>query len=314
MRKTSLVIALAIASSLSSWAEESLVQRLVSNDTPTWQAAFKELARLDEQSKQACVPSLIQYVREGPGQIIRERAIGALSRMGSVVVLETIPLLDDADPAVRVAAVRILEGAHTQARDSTVIDDVIVSALKKSLHDAEYTVRLQTVVTLGRLRTKDAMPDLIEALKDNDSRVRHYAATAVGPGVEQAVPILAEELKDKDASVRTIAAITLSTLSDEVSASASAKQAIPQLLQALQDSEVDVRMSAARALARFCGPENQDAIPTLIQALEKAGSSLERVAIAGALEQIGSPEALKAAKPYRRERRQLLRQYRQQNE
>jgi len=62
------VLALVISSSLPSWAEESLVQRLVSNDKPIRKAAFEELARLDENSKQACVPPLIQYVRNGSSQ------------------------------------------------------------------------------------------------------------------------------------------------------------------------------------------------------------------------------------------------------
>ena len=146
------------------------------------------------------------------------------------------------------------------------------------------------------------MPNLIETLKDNDSSVRRYSAAAIAQidlTVKQVVPVLAEELKDQDKSVRMTAAMTLSTLSDKVSTSV--KQVIPQLLQALEDSEVGVRFGAARTLARFCGPENQNIVPLLIQALEKTDSRLERVAIAQALEKIGSPEALKAAKPYKQE-------------
>ncbi len=304
-----MIFALVIFPALTSWAEESLVQRLVSDDKLIWKAAFEELDRLDENSKRTCVPSLLQYVREGSGQQVREHAIGALSRMGSGVVPETIPLLGDADPAVRVAAVRILGGAATHGhRDSTVIDP-IVSSLKKLLHDPERNVRLQTVVTLGQIGAKGAIPDLIEMLKDNDSSVRRYSVTAIAGidlGVEQVVPVLAEELKDKDKSVRMMAAMTLSTLSDEVSTSV--KQVIPQLLQVLQDSEADVRVGAARALARFCGPENQDIVPLLIQALEKTDNRFERVMIAQALEKIGSSEALEAVKPYKQEQNLLMRE------
>lgn len=304
-----LIFALVILPSLTSWAGESLVQRLVSDDKLIWRAAFEELDRLDENSKRTCVPLLLQHVREGSGQYAREHAIGALSRMGSVVVAETMPLLEDADPAVRGAAVRILGGAAMHGHRDSAVMDPIVSSLKKLLHDPDRHVRLQTVVTLGQIGAIDAIPDLIETLKDNDSSVRRYSVTAIAGidlRVKQVVPVLAEQLKDKDKSVRVMAAMTLSTLSDEVSASV--QQVIPQLLQALQDSEADVRAGAARTLARFCGPENQDIVPSLILALKKTNNKFERIAIVQALEKIGSSEALEAANPYKEERNLLMRE------
>jgi len=243
---------------------------------------------------------------------IRESAIGALSRMGRVVIPESMPLLSDVDPGVRVAAVRILEGAaRHEDRDSTVIDP-IVSALKKSLHDPERSVRHQTLVTLGRLHAKDALPDLIEALKDDDFGTRFEVAetiTQIDLGVEQVVPVLAEALKDDDKDVRMDAAMTLSRLSDEVSAAV--KPVIPQLLQLLQDPDPNLRYEVAATLARFCGPENHDAVSVLIQALARADNMRERWHLAQALEQIGSPEAVKAAKRHKPTQREVQREIEQ---
>lgn len=233
--------------------------------------------------------------------------------MGPVVIPETMPLLSDADPTVRVAAVKILEGAAIDRRrggwDSTVVGP-IVSALRKSLHDPERSVRHQTLVTLGRLHAKDALPDLIEALKDSDLETRFEVAqtiTQIDLAVAQVVPVFAEALKDDE--LRWDAVDSLSYLPEHVEeVSASVKRIIPQLLPLLQDSEVEVRVATAATLARFCGPENEDIVPTLTQALKKADTILERGSLAYALEQIGSSEAKKIAKRYKPTREQLERE------
>lgn len=302
------ILALVISSSLPSWAEEPLAQQLVSQDKATQKAAFEELARLGESGKQALVLPLINHVRQGS-----KSAIDALSRMGPVVIPETMPLLNDADPRARVAAMRILEEAtidrHRGGRDSTVIGP-IVSALRKSLHDPERNVRHQTFVTLGHLHAKDALPDLIEALKDSDLDTRFEAAetiTQIDLTVEQVVPVFAEALKDDE--LRWDAVESLSSLPEHVEeVSSSVKRIIPQLLPLLQDSEVNVRIAVAATLARFCGPENEEAVPTLTQALKKTDTILERGYLAQALEQIGSPKAKKAAKRYKPTREQLMRE------
>ena len=107
---------------------------------------------------------------------------------------------------------------------------------------------------------------------------------------EQQVERLIKELQDPDSDVRSIAAVTLGEIGSE------AKDAVPALIQLLQDQDAEgfVRANAALAL-REIGPEAKDAVPALIQALQDQDKYVRRDA-AGALGEIGTPGAIKAAK------------------
>lgn len=59
------------------------MQRLVSDDKLTQKAAFEELARLDETSKQALIPPLINHVRQSPGQFSSQKSHQCLKPDGA---------------------------------------------------------------------------------------------------------------------------------------------------------------------------------------------------------------------------------------
>ena len=107
---------------------------------------------------------------------------------------------------------------------------------------------------------------------------------------EQQVERLIRELQDSDSDIRSIAAVTLGEIGPE------AKDAIPALIQLLQDQDAEgfARANAALALGQI-GERAEDAMSVLIQALRDQDKYVRRDA-AGALEEIGSPRAIKAAK------------------
>ena len=107
---------------------------------------------------------------------------------------------------------------------------------------------------------------------------------------EQQVERLIRELQDSDSDIRSIAAVTLGEIGPE------AKDAIPALIQLLQDQDAEgfARANAALALGQI-GERTEDAMSVLIQALRDQDKYVRRDA-AGALEEIGSPRAIKAAK------------------
>lgn len=89
--------------------------------------------------------------------------------------------LQDADPAVRVEAVKRLANKRGDAA-------VAVPALTEALRDSNPFVRRDAAVALGHFGTdaKSAVPSLRTALKDREGSVRRAAAVALKqlePGV-----------------------------------------------------------------------------------------------------------------------------------
>src|SRR5215831_3162089 len=68
------------------------------------------------------------------------------------------------------------------------------------LKDADADVRFQAAYTLARMgpTIRLAFPALKEAAKDDDPRVRQYAAEALGNTGPQALPVLLELLESED--------------------------------------------------------------------------------------------------------------------
>ncbi|MFN0314173.1 MAG: HEAT repeat domain-containing protein, partial [Burkholderiales bacterium] len=127
-----------------------------------------------------------------------------------------------------------------------------VPALIQVLKDSDEGVRENTVRALGEINSSDAVPALMEAVKDlaNTPAVRRAAAWALGEiKSPEAVPALILALKDpdNDSEVRRDAASILGELGFP--------KAVLALLEALKDPDDSIRMSSARVLAKFRSPE-----------------------------------------------------------
>ena len=139
---------------------------------------------------------------------------------------------------------------------------------------AKVRERLKALDTLRQLDEleqcdRKAIPGLIAALKDEDSRVRRVAALALAlmsALAEDAVPALLDSLKDIDPVVRKNAADALGAIGVE------AKESIPALITQLKD-ETYVGLAAADALKRIV-TDLYDTAETLEQVLETQDSAL----------------------------------------
>jgi len=141
--------------------------------------------------------------------------------------------------------------------------------------------RIRAAEALGGIgpTAADAVPALIDALRDDDSAVREYAASALGrmgPAAKEAVPAIAENLKDGADGARLMAAIALSEIGPV------AANAVPALAETLKGEELALCRKAADALAQI-GPA---AVPTLTEALKYPHSD-SRALAAHALGRIG---------------------------
>ena len=119
-----------------------------------------------------------------------------------------------------------------------------IEALIEALKDEDPRIRKIVAETLGRIGDKKAVEPLIEALKDEDPEVRKFVAFQLAwVKDKKAVEPLIEALKDKDPEVRINVADYLSMFGDE--------RAIEPLIEALKDENPKVRKDVAETLERL---------------------------------------------------------------
>jgi len=142
------------------------------------------------------------------------------------------------------------------------------------------SVQKDAVQALRRIGAP-AVPELIQALQNENWRLRNQAAVALGTiGAEarDAIPALTGLLGAQDKYIRSNAAVALGRIGREAST------AVPALTEALKDKDEDVRGEAAAALGRM-GPQAKASIPALVELL-KDGHKAVRKQAAGALKAI----------------------------
>ncbi len=192
-----------------------------------------------------------------------------------------------AKPATQPAATtKAAKPATPKVRPQAAVPGLI-AALKDK--DNDWKVRSYAAEALGAIGpdAKAAVPALIAALNDDQWRVQPYATEALGKIGAAAVLGLIAALKDKDPHVRSNAADALGAIGPD------AKAVVPGLIAALKDNDWKVRWYAAKILGAI-GPGAKAAGPGLIAAL-KDNDWKVRSAAAEALGAIG-PDA-KAAVP-----------------
>jgi HEAT repeat protein len=105
-------------------------------------------------------------------------------------------------------------------------------------------MRQYLALVLGRTHDREAVPLLVEALKDPDDKTRIYILWALGTlGDPQARGALEGALVDPDPGLRKTAAFALGELGD--------RSVVPRLTESLDDAVADVRWNAALSLARL---------------------------------------------------------------
>jgi HEAT repeat protein len=207
-------------------------------------AALGSLAALP----QLTIPTIIAAMRTtGDTQ---GAAVKALGQFGADAVTSVVALLHDADPDVRVAALRAVAQLKEHASDA-------VPALIQALSDPDPAVRSQAVWALEKFdgdatRTIEAITD---ALKDEDSWVRMAAAMSLatfGSAASAAIPVLVTLLDSGLESPDGYAAsFALRTIGEAV---------IPPLLEALRAASPRLRSGAVYVLASYRGSATEAAL------------------------------------------------------
>lgn len=179
------------------------------------------------------------------------------------------------------------------------------------LHDPDWVVRREAVVTLGEMGDERCVEPLVMALRDGDWQVREAAVEAIAEVGSPAVELLIRYMRDWEARKYVIQAMgkindervldpLMSMLhNDEFKDDATralidlGKPAVPKLIAALTDREEFVRKQAILALGEI---KDSDAVDPLIAMLQDQ-DWLTRLTAAAALEQVGDLRGRDAIKP-----------------
>lgn len=115
------------------------------------------------------------------------------------------------------------------------------------LKDEDRLIRGYAAATLGRLHDPDAIPSLIEGLKDKETLVRCDVVKAISRYRQESLlpEIVKVSQTDRDADVRQTAILAIADLGG--------RGAIPPLVDALSDRETNVVFTASQCLAEITG-------------------------------------------------------------
>jgi hypothetical protein len=151
---------------------------------------------------------------------------------------------------------------------------------KQASDPNKVVARYRAAETLGILGpiAKDSAPDLINAMKnDNSDLVRQYATASlakIGLDTDKVVPVLIEALSYSHEATNALSELGL--------------KAVPALIIALKDPRI--QSSAALALAKM-GPVAKDASPALFEAMKTAKDDKLKKIFSDALKKIGPADA-----------------------
>lgn len=189
----------------------------------------------------------------------------------------SIPAVESATrdpvPAVRsvaLAALRALRGKEALPRLFEVLEQ-----------DSNAEVRWRAAIELEAVGAHQAVPALIQALKDRSPLVRSGAAEALkGIPDPRAVEPLIRTLHDKDTAARRAAAEGLGLIGD--------RSAVRPLMRALFIHDFQTRRRAAKSLQQLKDPASG---PALVQALNDWDPQIRNTATSALIE-FGSPKVV----------------------
>ncbi len=154
----------------------------------------------------------------------------------------------------------------------------------ENLQSDDPAKRLEAVIELAKYDVALTQTHLIRALADDDEKVRHQAAKALGQGgALAAVPIMIEWLGDQSAQTKAVAAEALGDIGG-VDATAA-------LIRSLGDPEALVRQRAVKALGTIGKKGNANVVIALIPRLEDPKPEVKNATIQQ-LEELGDKRAV----------------------
>ncbi|MCH6557260.1 MAG: HEAT repeat domain-containing protein [Nitrospirae bacterium] len=185
-----------------------LAELLEDHDSEVRKTAALSLGKIARAESAAI---LVEHLND-PDPSVRQTSAWALGNLGEVALdqagLALASKLDDPSPAVKFAA------AHALGLIGST--QVIIELVTERLRYSDVHTRRAAVQALAWLEAASAFPTLIQALSDQDARVRQGAVSALGELADLRALSSFQDLllKDPDVGVRSEAAYRLGKLGD----------------------------------------------------------------------------------------------------
>ncbi|MFN3479063.1 MAG: HEAT repeat domain-containing protein [Thermodesulfovibrionales bacterium] len=206
-----------------------LIKELNHEDASRRRLAAEELASADER---ALYPLINALRDDNPG--VQDASIRSLISIGGdVTAYMMVPLLRDENPFIRNSAIVILRS----------LGRVSIPFLYSLLKDKDDDIRKFAVDILGDIRDGLSLEKILPLLKDTNPNVRASAAKTIGRlGYDEAVPYLLEALKDEE----WVAFSAIEALGE-----IGGKRAIYALKDTLSMKEEPLRIAAIDAIGKI---------------------------------------------------------------
>lgn len=180
-----------------------------------------------------------------------------------------------------------VDAAFLLAKQTHYKDAAAVPGLLDALNDEDPRLRSAACKALGDIGDGAAVADLLRVMvKDTDSNIRWQATGALGKIGNAAVPGLCAALRDEDWTVRRSAAEALWSVREP--------EAVPVLAETLADKNDVVRQAASGALEAM----GAFAVPGLIDTMKASKDPFISRACANLLQKIGSEQGLEAVQKW----------------
>ncbi len=215
------------------------------------------------------IGTLIGFLQDSD-EDVQKRVGDVLTQIGHPAVASLLDALKQS-PSVQarrhaLALIAKISGA-TDSREA-------VPGMIEALKDADASVRTGAIAFLGGIKANEAVDTLRRMVTgDSDATVRASAAEALGKiGNKEAVPSLIEALSDPDTRVRATATSVLGRLIDRQAIktlkASGDRRVIPALVEALRsDSSPAVRAEAAKVLGSLATTDDTEAVNALLEAM-----------------------------------------------
>lgn len=275
---------------------------------------------VDERSLRSATREIVKLLKDPEGEVVMA-ALAALAGLGAwEAVSEIAALLDSSDIMIRrsakvaLAELRASGGLAPIRRELEVSEEGLRDLLRppppaageprsaplvRSLRETISSDRRSSAWMIVNLSLVDAIPALVELLKDDESVVRSCAAQVLGDlGAAEAAETLRGLAKDRDPDVRRAAEVALAALEDREPRSgavapggaygrALALAASSDPSPGLKDANPFVRETAAWAVGAVGA---KDAIPKIVELLKDPDGDVRSGAL-DALAALGAKEA-----------------------
>lgn len=253
---------------------------------PPWDKLIRRLFEIQGESQ----PNTVMVARDAPVAV--KAAVAALDSHNAEERRSALKSLAQMNhPAAYAALVGAVQhtardvrvdAAFMLAKQTSHKEPAAVPGLLDALDDEDIRVRIAACKALGDIAAPTAVPALLHILnKDHDNDLRWAATSALGKMGVAAVPGLIQALQDDDWKVRRSAADALWGLREP--------SAVPGLVEALFDKNDVVRQAANGAIEAM----GEIAVTGLAEAI-KVGNSVVRQKAAEILREIGTPQAMQA--------------------